>query len=130
MNLKRYPVPGTCPVCGGDFAITQVKCRGCGARLEGRFTPSLFGNLSEEQLRFVRIFMISRGNIREVGKAMGISYPTVRARLDEVIRAMGLTPEPESNDLLEKVKTGEVTPEEAARIINTWKSTGEDDQNE
>lgn len=132
MSSKTYPVPGTCPVCGGEFTVTQVKCRDCGARLEGRFSPGLFGSLGEEQIRFVKLFMLSRGNIREVGKALGVSYPTVRTRLDEVIAAMGLTPEAgtDSDDILGRVKDGELSVEEAARIISQWKSEQEDDRHE
>lgn len=129
MANKQYPVPGTCPVCGGEFMVTQVKCRDCGSRLEGRFTPSLFGNLSDEQIRFIKIFLASRGNIREVGKALGISYPTVRTRLDEIIGDMGLTPKPEPDDVLEKLKRGEISVEEAAQTIHEWKSE-EENENE
>jgi hypothetical protein len=120
MAFRQYPVPGTCPVCGGAFTVTQVKCQDCGARLEGRFTPGLLGSLTEEQIRFVRVFLASRGNIREMGKELGISYPTVRSRLDEILEALGLASDDEPDDVLEKVRRGKLPVEEAARIIADW----------
>ena len=130
MAFRQYPVPGTCPVCGGAFTVTQVKCQDCGARLEGRFTPGLLGSLTEEQIRFVKVFLARRGNIREVGKELGISYPTVRSRLDEILEVLGLSSDDEPGDILEKVRQGELPVDEAARIIADWRQEREADSDE
>jgi hypothetical protein len=66
--------------------------------------------------------MKNRGSIKEVEKELGISYPTVRGRLDDVIKAMGYMPsdteeETDTSDILKKLENGEITPAEATELI-------------
>ncbi len=75
----------SCPSCGGTLEITEVHCLDCDARVQARFRADDFSGLSEEQSAFLRVFVTSRGNLSEVEKRLGVSYPTVRAKLDEVI---------------------------------------------
>src|ERR671922_2732870 len=82
-------VTGRCPMCEAELIVTHLRCQRCGTGLEGVFTLTKFDRLSREQLRFVDVFMKNRGVIRDVERELGISYPTVRSRLDELIRAMG-----------------------------------------
>jgi hypothetical protein len=92
-----YPVPGTCPVCGDELAVTRLRCRRCHTTLEGLFSLGRFYYLSREQQQFIAIFVKCRGKIKDVEEELGISYPTVVARLDEVIDALGFglqAPEP------------------------------------
>lgn len=84
----------SCPSCGGELAITEVRCTRCDTQVRARYRPCDFCRLSEEQSTFLRIFLTSRGNLSEVEKRLGVSYPTVRAKLDEVIAALE-TPRPE-----------------------------------
>ena len=78
-----------CPVCDGQLKVTKLKCENCQTVIENDFTLSKFDYLSEEELHFTETFIRCRGNIKEVEKELGISYPTVRARLDGIIRALG-----------------------------------------
>jgi hypothetical protein len=80
---------GRCPICEAELTVTHLRCQRCGTGLEGAFTLTKFDRLSREQLRFVDVFVKNRGVIRDVERELGISYPTVRSRLDEVIRALG-----------------------------------------
>src|SRR5688572_4201322 len=82
-------VTGRCPMCDGELVVTHLRCQQCGTGLEGVFTLNKFDRLSREQLRFADVFVKNRGVIRDVERELGISYPTVRSRLDEVIRALG-----------------------------------------
>jgi hypothetical protein len=82
-------VIGRCPMCEAELVVTHLRCPQCGTGLEGTFQLSKFDRLSREQLRFVDVFLKNRGVIRDVERELGISYPTVRSRLDEVIRALG-----------------------------------------
>jgi hypothetical protein len=75
----------SCPSCGGTLEITEVHCLNCDARVQARFSAGDFNSLNEEQSTFLRIFVTSRGNLSDVEKRLGVSYPTVRAKLDEVI---------------------------------------------
>jgi hypothetical protein len=83
-------VISTCPVCEGELAITRLHCRSCGTALEGEFGVGRFGRLSREQLALLESFLRSRGNLKDMERELGISYPTVRGRVDALVRALGL----------------------------------------
>jgi hypothetical protein len=75
----------SCPSCGGALEITEVRCTACETEVRSRYRLCDFCALNEEQSVFLRIFVTSRGNLSEVEKRLGVSYPTVRAKLDEII---------------------------------------------
>jgi hypothetical protein len=83
-------VISTCPVCEGELAITRLHCRTCGTTLEGEFGVGRFGRLSREQLALLESFLRSRGNLKDLERELGISYPTVRGRVEAMLRALGL----------------------------------------
>ncbi len=120
--VKRRLI-GTCPVCTGAFRVTRLSCESCGAQLEGEFPLDRFSKLSDDQLQFIEVFLTSRGNIREVERVLGISYPTVRAKLDGIVEALGYKTERpprsdvNSKEVLEALDRGEITAEEALRRI-------------
>ncbi|MCK5128904.1 MAG: DUF2089 domain-containing protein [Clostridiales bacterium] len=117
---KTYPIPDDCPVCSGNYVVSQLRCSSCGTKLEGNFSTGAFSNLDEKQLLFITAFLSNRGNIQNTGKQLGISYPTVKSRLDNALKTMGLYMDSE-DDILEKVKSGEITIEEAAKILASKK---------
>ncbi len=103
-------VIATCPVCAGELSITRLHCRTCGTAIEGEFGVGRFGRLAPEQLTLLESFLRARGNLREMERELGISYPTIRGRLDALVRALGLA-EP---DEAEPAPGGsETEPEEA-----------------
>ena len=77
-------VLGKCPVCGSDTEITKISCNSCGTKIEGQFQLCKFCRLTAEQKTFLDAFIKCRGNIKEVEKELGISYPTVKNKLDDV----------------------------------------------
>jgi hypothetical protein len=85
-----HDVIATCPVCSGELTIARLHCRTCGTALEGEFGVGRFGRLDREQLSLLESFLRSRGNLKEMERELGISYPTVRARVDALIRSLGL----------------------------------------
>lgn len=120
-KLKRLT---RCPVCGGELTISEFKCPNCDVTIRGNFHLDDFAKLSDEQLYFLKIFIKNRGNLSDVQKEIGISYPTAKARLEGVVRAMGFTEEKPNIDtlkILEKIEKGELTPEEAKEILRGGK---------
>jgi hypothetical protein len=87
-----HDVISTCPVCSGELAVTRLHCRSCGTTLEGEFTVGRFGRLTREQLALLESFLRSRGNLRDMERELGISYPTVRSRVEALVRALGFGP--------------------------------------
>ncbi len=84
-------MPHLCPSCGSPTIVAELKCTSCDTVVRGEFSPTPLGSLSEEQIAFIRTFVLSRGSIREMEKRLEVSYPTVRAKLDEVISALSQT---------------------------------------
>ena len=83
---------------------------------------SVFLALTPEQRSFVLSFLRNRGNIREMEKELGISYPTVRARLDQILAALGLEAnpgkeKPARKEVLEMLAQGEITQEQALDML-------------
>jgi hypothetical protein len=89
-----HDVIATCPVCAGELAVTRLHCRSCGTTLEGDFSVGRFGRLTREQLALLESFLRSRGNLRDMERELGLSYPTVRSRVDALVRALGLSDAP------------------------------------
>jgi hypothetical protein len=87
-----HDVISTCPVCSGELAVTRLHCRSCGTTLEGEFSVGRFGRLTKEQLALLESFLRSRGNLRDMERELGISYPTIRSRVEALVRALGFGP--------------------------------------
>lgn len=123
MSQPQYRAPSDCPVCGGDLITTRVGCRACGTELVGEFAHCDFCGLDERETEVLRVFLASRGNLREVEKHLGVSYPTARARFTDLLTKLGLAgeePTPASmtrEQVLSEVASGALTPQEAATLL-------------
>ena len=93
-----HDVISTCPVCASELAVTRLHCRSCGTTLEGDFSVGRFGRLNREQLTLLESFLRSRGNLREMERELGISYPTVRSRVEALVRALGFGARAETDE--------------------------------
>jgi hypothetical protein len=135
-----HDVISTCPVCSGELAVTRLHCRSCGTTLEGEFSVGRFGRLTREQLALLESFLRSRGNLRDMERELGISYPTVRGRVEALVRALGFGPREGSDEavedaaataeisaasgaarqeILERLGRHEITADEAAAAIRS-----------
>jgi hypothetical protein len=129
VNIMKYKAPGICPVCGERLSITKLGCPKCSTAIEGDFQPCEFCRLPEEDLDFVKVFIKCRGSIKDVEKELGISYPTVRGKLDAVIRGLGFEiptkdtikdrelKEATKIEILDQLSKGEITAKEAIEKI-------------
>ena len=120
-----------CPSCQNDLTVAEVGCSSCEIDIRGQFALPAILKLAPAQLDFVEVFLKNRGVIRDVERELGISYPTVRARLDEVVAALGYqvrqaaADENPSDDgagerrrVLEDLKAGKITPEQAREALS------------
>lgn len=123
-------VIATCPVCEHELSVTRLHCGECGTTLEGQFSVGRFGRLDRDQLALLESFLRSRGNLREMERELGLSYPTLRGRVDALVRALDLGGPTASEDdpsqvpaavarrqVLERLSRGEMTSEEAAQAL-------------
>jgi hypothetical protein len=93
-----HDVISTCPVCASELAVTRLHCGSCGTTLEGDFSVGRFGRLNREQLTILESFLRSRGNLRDMERELGISYPTVRSRVEALVRALGFGPRSDGDE--------------------------------
>jgi len=121
-------VVGRCPVCNHGVHVTEVKCGNCGTEIRGRFSLCRFCQLSDKQRNFIEVFLVARGNIKEVERKLGISYPTVRARLDAVLKELGYDDETDAGKdmqpdketrmgILQSVKSGDLSVQDAIKAL-------------
>ena len=121
------PLLGACPVCGETLEVTRLHCRNCDTTLEGHFAVGPFDRLTPEQLAFAETFIQCEGKLNRMEGKLGLSYPTLRSRLNELIRAMGYEvgqeePAPGVSDedrrkILEDLAAGRVSSEEAVQLL-------------
>jgi len=160
---QQHQLISTCPVCGETMHVARLECGNCGSALEGNFSltgsweasstaskhsgplhggdEQRFGRLarlSDTQVEFVEVFVRCRGIIKNVEDMLGISYPTVRARLTNVLEAMGYGPEDElpaaeprnlRRKILADLAAGRISTEEAHRLL-AQAATAEDEDPE
>ena len=119
---------GKCPVCGQNTEVTAISCNDCGTRIEGHFQLCRFCRLTGEQKSFIETFVKCRGNIKEVEKELGISYPTVKNRLEDAANALGYSNTPDyiysdteasgrRKEVLDRLENGELTVEDALDLL-------------
>ena len=122
MNQPDQPLPVTneCPYCGGAMATTQMACGHCHVSIAANFPMSRIAGLPVEHQRFIEMFVLAGGNLKEIAEQVGVSYPTIRSRLDKVIDALrgeiAKTQRVRGN-VLDAVEPGKASVEDAARLI-------------
>jgi hypothetical protein len=115
-GAARRP-PLNCPVCSERLALTRLTCPACSTELSGAFASCEFCVLSDEDRDVLRVFLASRGNMKELERHLGVSYPTARARFDSLLAKIGIErpaqPAPSRMELMEQVARGEIDVDEA-----------------
>ena len=124
--------PTDCPVCGDELVTSRLGCPGCGTELSGHFARCAFCALDAKELELLTVFLSSRGNLREVEKHLGVSYPTARARFTDLLVKLGLAGEPDAasdgsasdapasgtrEQGLAQVAAGTLAPDQAAALL-------------
>ncbi|MGB4326771.1 MAG: DUF2089 domain-containing protein [Bacillota bacterium] len=123
-------VIGICPVCSQPMEVTELECPVCHTKISGNFQLCKFCSLTPEQKGFAEVFIKNRGNIKEVERELGISYPTVRSRLESLIRALGYAVDEEEGTyadqetyaeerkiILDRLDSGEISVQEATKML-------------
>jgi len=116
--------PLNCPVCNERLALTRLTCPACDTELSGGFATCEFCVLTNEDRETLRVFLASRGNMKELERHLGVSYPTARARFDALLGKIGIdrpagAAAPTRVELMEQVARGEIDTEEALRRLES-----------
>lgn len=118
----KQEVIGKCPICGDELFATRLSCNTCNTNIEGEFSLCNFCKLTGEEKQFIEIFIKSRGSIKEIERELGISYPTVKGKLDSLIKSLGYDEKEQISsisrkEILDMLNRGEITSEEAVKLI-------------
>ena len=121
-DRNRRP-PLNCPVCNERLALTRLSCSACDTELSGGFATCEFCVLSNDDRDVLRVFLASRGNMKELERHLGVSYPTARARFDALLAKIGIDrPAPAGPsvrvELMEQVARGEIDIDEALKRLD------------
>jgi hypothetical protein len=120
--VRRPPL--NCPVCNERLALTRLTCPACSTELSGGFATCEFCVLSDEDRDVLRFFLASRGNMKELERHLGVSYPTARARFDALLAKIGIerpatAPATSRVELMEQVARGEIGIDDALARLET-----------
>ncbi|MGZ3768565.1 MAG: DUF2089 family protein [Bdellovibrio sp.] len=111
-----------CPSCNsGNVHVTKIECDSCGTKFEGEFEVPKLLKLSSEDLQFVEQFLLASGSLKDMAKQLGVSYPTIRNRLNNVIEEiakMAKSSKTEREKVLQALEKGTITAKEAARKLS------------
>lgn len=111
-----------CPICKSELKISELTCTKCQTVLKGDFKGCDFCNLSEEDQDFIKVFLKTHGSIKEVEKELGISYPTVKNRLNQIISSLGIETrgsldKMERLEILNRLEKGELTLQQVLSLL-------------
>jgi hypothetical protein len=81
-------LPSVCPSCGGMLAVKRLYCEGCGTEVEGQFELPPLVQLSVDDQAFLLQFIKAGASLKDMARILGVSYPTVRNRLDAIIQQL------------------------------------------
>ena len=128
-RVRRTPehehrAPSDCPVCGDRLKVTRLGCSTCGTELAGVFTSCAFCALDEKETEMLRVFLASRGNLRDLEKHLGVSYPTARLKFNQLLEKLGLAGPTDAaptgltrDQVLAEVASGALSPAEAEPLL-------------
>ena len=119
-GMPEHRPPRDCPVCSHRLALTRLGCPSCGTEISGGFAPCAYCGLSDEDLDLLRVFLVSRGNMKDLERHLGVSYPTARQRFADVLGRLGLEERPVAVDrerVLADLAAGRITVDQAEALL-------------
>lgn len=128
MNNSNSPVAEwqelTRLTLGRAFAVERVRLLDADIAIEGRFAPPDLARLSADDQVFVTAFVRSHGSIKEMERIFGVSYPTIKARLNRIAANLAfveVNPTPSRSEILARLRRGELTADEAVKELEALK---------
>jgi hypothetical protein len=98
------------------FVVERVRLAGSGVAIEGAFEPPQLAQLSVEDQIFVTAFVRSHGSIKEMERIFGVSYPTIKSRLNRIagqLTFVDTDPGPTRADIIDRLRRGEINAQQA-----------------
>jgi hypothetical protein len=109
---------------GRPIIVERVRLLDENIAIEGSFELPQLTRLSLEDQVFITAFIRSHGSIKEMERVFGVSYPTIKARLNRIAESLEFVdtnPKPSQGEILDRLKRGELDPDEAIRQLESIK---------
>ncbi|MBV1855143.1 DUF2089 domain-containing protein [Catellatospora sp. NEAU-YM18] len=106
---------------GRPFVVERVRLAGSGVAIEGEFELPQLAQLSVEDQIFVTAFVRCHGSIKEMERIFGVSYPTIKSRLNRIMQQLDFVdtdPAPSRADVIDRLRRGEITAQEALAALD------------
>ncbi len=116
----KKEVIGICPICNDNLVVTELTCNHCNTSIHGEFELNEFNYLTKEELLLTKLFIKTQGNIKEIEKELGVSYPTVKKMLESLGSHLGLDVKVDKenrDDILSRIANKEISVEEALKLL-------------
>ena len=97
--------------------ISEIKCPECDLRIKKDFTPCEFCQLTDDDYEFLKVFLSTQGRITEIEKLLGISYPTIKHKVEHLLAQLNLAPVSTQEDPLDALAQGKISVDEAVAIL-------------
>ena len=124
-RLPDHRPPRECPVCSSSLVVTGCGCPECGTGISGAFRMCTYCGLTDDEFEMLRVFLVSRGNMRELEKHLGVSYPTTRQRFADLLTKLGFEDagaaarKADRDKVLADLAAGRITVDEAEDLLRT-----------
>ena len=79
----------TCPSCGNDLQISELSCSNCGIKIKGNFVIDGISELDADDWEFVKMFLLTEGNLSKMQSLRSESYNSVKSQLNEINTKLG-----------------------------------------
>lgn len=109
---------------GSSLVVERVRVPEKGIAVEGAFTLPQLARLTLEDQVFITAFLRSHGSIKEMEQVFGVSYPTIKGRLNRIaeqLEFVDTNPSPSRAEVLERLNQGQITADEAIRVLQEIK---------
>ncbi len=116
-----------CSVCDGLLQVREMVCPACEMHLSGDFSFPRLMRLSGKNLMLGEALILAGGNLKELAQTLGVSYPTVRKRVDDLmeeLHALRASDQLKIDDILRGIEAGTVPAAKGTRLIKELNGSG------
>jgi len=111
-------VPPHCPSCGATLEVVKLECPVCQTEVAGQYPLCPVCRLDAQSRRLFDLYMAARGNVRDVQRELGVSYPTARQRIETMFQELGHGPvPPQPSAVIRRLREGEIDVATAERLL-------------
>ncbi len=112
-------MPPKCPSCGDKLIVVKLQCSSCDTEVNGEFDLCPVCSLEGDHRELFDLFLEARGNLKQVQRKLGVSYPTVRLRIEDMFSELrGDKPPQDPSEVLKKLSNGEIDVDTAQKLLS------------